>query len=240
MKKGDFIKIEFVGTVSATGEIFDLTSEELAKKEGIHNPEQKYGPVLIIVGANIMVPGVEKQVEQMNVGEEREFDVKPSEGFGHRKPEMMRIISITKFFKEKMNPVPGMFVNIDGMQAKVQAVSGGRVRVDFNHPLASRELHYKIKIVATVDEPLERTKEIAEHFKIKCETELTEGVLTIKTEKKMPQVVEKILEGWIKEWVKEIKEIKFATKEEKTKKDVKEEAKDEIKQDVKENEVKTI
>ena len=213
MKKGDFVKVDFVGKVAATDEIFDLTSEELAKKEGIHNPKQEYGPILIIIGASMTIPGVEKQLEKMKKGEEREFNVNPSEGFGHRRPELLKIVSITKFFKEKINPAPGIFVTIDNKQAKIQSVSGGRVRVDFNHPLASRELHYKIKITEVIEKPVDKVKEITEHFTIKCEPELTEGNLTIKTDKKMPPVVEKLLEKWINDWVKEVKEIAFSTKE---------------------------
>ena len=42
MKKGDFIKIDYVGRVSLTGEIFDLTIEDIAKKEGIFDEKRKY------------------------------------------------------------------------------------------------------------------------------------------------------------------------------------------------------
>ncbi|MBU0899072.1 MAG: peptidylprolyl isomerase [Nanoarchaeota archaeon] len=228
MKKGDFVKIDFVGKVAATGEIFDLTNEELAKKEGIHNDKQKYGPILIIIDSGMTIPGVEKQLEEMKNGEEKEFDVKPTEAFGHRRPELLKIISIAKFFKEKINPVPGAFVTIDNKQAKIQSISGGRVRVDFNHPLASRELHYKLKIVEAIEKPLEKVKAIIDHFTIKCETEYDEkdSKITIKTEKKMPHVVEKLLEDWIKKWVSEIKSINFLLKEKK-----KVEEKPEIKKD---------
>ena len=41
MQKGDFLRIEYVGRVKLTGEIFDLTDEALARKEGIHNPDRK-------------------------------------------------------------------------------------------------------------------------------------------------------------------------------------------------------
>ncbi|MFH1445357.1 MAG: peptidylprolyl isomerase [Nanoarchaeota archaeon] len=213
MKNGDFIKMDFVGRLVATGEIFDSTSEEQAKKDGVHDPKQKYGPILIIIGASMTVPGVEKHLMEMRVGEEREFDVKPSEAFGQRSPELMRVLPINKFIKEKINPVPGMFVTIDHRQAKIQSVSGGRIRVDFNHPLASRELHYKIKITELIENPLEKAKTIADYFAIKCEAELKEDALTIKTEKKAPAIVEKLLGDWIKKYITDIKSIAFVSKE---------------------------
>ena len=33
MKEGDFVKVEYVGRVTGTNEVFDVTSEEIARKE---------------------------------------------------------------------------------------------------------------------------------------------------------------------------------------------------------------
>ncbi|RLJ09464.1 MAG: peptidylprolyl isomerase, partial [Candidatus Aenigmatarchaeota archaeon] len=138
IKEGSFVEIDYVGRVEGTNEIFDLTSEEVAKKEGIYNPKQKYGPVLVIIGANMIIPGVEEQLKNMKPGEEKEFVVEPKKAFGERNSKLVKVISLMEFKKEKIDPVPGMFITIDGLQAKVQSVSGGRVRVDFNHPLAGK------------------------------------------------------------------------------------------------------
>ena len=75
MKEGDFVHIDYVGRLSATGEIFDLTDAELAKKEGIYSEKTRYGPALVIMGAHMVIPGIEKQLLQMKVGEGREFVV---------------------------------------------------------------------------------------------------------------------------------------------------------------------
>ncbi|MDP6670725.1 MAG: hypothetical protein QGI60_02825, partial [archaeon] len=56
------------------------------------------------------------------------------------------VIPLREFKKQKMQPVPGLIVEIDNRQGRVQSVSGGRVRVDFNHPLAGKDLEYEIKI----------------------------------------------------------------------------------------------
>ncbi len=212
MKKGDFIKIEYEGRVSATGEIFDLTSTETAKKEGIFNPKQRYAPVLVIIGAKMIVPGIENQLETMKLGEEREFSVKPKEGFGERDPRLIKIISRSQFIREKINPMPGIFVTVNGMRARVQSVSGGRVRVDLNHPLAGKELRYKVRVVDVIKKPLERSKAILNYYGIVPDkTTLEAGRLKINIDKEIPKQVRKLLAETIKKWINEIIEVKFVS-----------------------------
>jgi FKBP-type peptidyl-prolyl cis-trans isomerase 2 len=213
MQKGDFVRIDFVGKVTATGEIFDLTIEEIAKKEGIYNEKQHYGPALVIMGASMVVPGVEKKLEQMQPGGEKEFVLGPEEAFGRRDPKLIKIISKGMFTNQKINPVPGIFVTINGKQAKVQNVTGGRIRVDFNHPLAGKELSYRVKIVEQIKGTLDKAKAMIEYYGIKAEAKHEGQKLDISTVKPLPDVVKKIMEDKMKEWIKEIKEIKFFSKE---------------------------
>ena len=209
MEKGDFVRIEFTGKVADTGEIFDLTSEEEAKKAGIYNEKQKYGPQLIIIGAGMAIPGVEDQLLKMKQGEEREFDVEPSRAFGPRNPKLLKILSTGKFLEKKINPVPGLFVDIDGMQARIKSVSGGRVMVDFNHPLAGKRLHYRVKVSGKVTDTLEKVKSMLDYYGLKAEPSLKEEILTLKAEKELPKPVQELLERTVRQWIKEIKEVKF-------------------------------
>ena len=45
MNSGDFIKIDYVGKIKESGEIFDITNEKDARKEGVYKEGFKYGPV---------------------------------------------------------------------------------------------------------------------------------------------------------------------------------------------------
>ena len=211
MQKGDFVKIEFTGRVEPTGEIFDLTDEELAKKEGIHNPKHRYGPVLVVVGEGMVVPGVDKELEKMKPGEEKEFSLGPKEAFGQRNVKLIKIVSMSNFIKQNINPTPGTFVNINGRQAKVQSVSGGRVRVDFNHPLANREVKYKVRITEEIRDPLKKAMELMDYYGIKADVSLEGTKAGVKTETPMPDVVKKLMESKLKEWVKEIKSVEFSS-----------------------------
>lgn len=165
MEKGDVVKIEYVGRLES-GDIFDLTSEELAKKEKIFNPKARYGDVSILIGANFVLPGLDKELETMKVGDEREVTVEPQEAFGKRKPELVKPFPLKSFREE---PKPGTMVDFGEATGRVQTVSGGRVLVDFNHPLAGKKLIYKIKILEKIDGEEKKLSAVMDFFGINCD-----------------------------------------------------------------------
>jgi len=213
MKQGDFIEIEYVGRVKLTNEIFDLTSEELAKKEGIFNPKHTYGPALVIVGSNMVIRGVMREIEGMEVGEERQFEVSPSEGFGMRNPKLIRILHISKFIENKINPVPGGYFEIDGMQARVQSVSGGRVRVDFNNPLAGKELIYRLKVLRRIEGKKNKMEKLLSYYRIGySEVKIKEYSLTVVSDKPVNPIAKRVVNDMVAKWVKGVKKIEFREK----------------------------
>lgn len=214
MKEGDFLLIEFLGRVKLTGEIFDLSSEEEAKKAGIYNEKQKYGPGLVVIGAGMTMPGVEEQLKGMKLGDEREFEVPAEKAFGPRNRKLIKIISINNFYKQNMNPVPGAMVSIDNRDCKIKSVSGGRVMVDFNHPLAGKDLLYKARIVKKITDLKEKTDRLLDYYGLEGEKTLdkVKGTLAIKTEKPIPPAYQKVFEQNIKKWIPEIKKMEFSAK----------------------------
>jgi len=163
MKQGDFVRINYTGRLES-GEIFDLTDEETAKKEKLYQPNIKYRPVPVIVGAGFLVPGLDKALLSMNTGERKAVDVKPEEGFGERKAELVRVVQKKEFSHQNVEPRPGMIVDFGGMKGRIQSVEAGRVRVDFNNPLAGKSLKYEIEVKEEVTDPTEQVKAILEFF----------------------------------------------------------------------------
>ncbi len=206
MEKGTFVLIDFTGRIAATGEIFDLTSAEEAKKAGIYRDGHQYHPQLVVLGKKMVLPVLERQLEGMKVGEEKTFTVPVEEGFGQRKQELIRVISVQKFFKKQINPVPGMVVDIDGLPVKVQAVSGGRVRCDFNHPLAGKELHYWVKVVQVVENTEEKGRVALDYFHLKGKTTFADGTLTVQVDK-MEASLKPLLEKALQDWLPEVKAV---------------------------------
>jgi len=164
INKGDFIELDYVGKLAATGAIFDLTDAELAKKEGLFNPEQKYGPVTICVGEGMLVGGIDAFVVGKEAGKSYDLELEPADGFGPRIAKLIQLVSIKKFKDHKMNPYPGARVMIDNMPATIRSISGGRVLVDFNHPLAGKKLQYPLKIGKIVTDAKEQATSLLEKF----------------------------------------------------------------------------
>jgi len=150
IKKNDFIEIEY-NAYTENNELFDTTNKDLAIKNNILNPNIKYGPLTICVGHNQIIKGIDQELIEKEVPCEFSLDIAPENAFGKKNPKMLKLISKNVFTKNKINPVPNLQVNIDGMVGKIKTVSGGRIIVDFNHPLANQTVKYEVKVNKIVD-----------------------------------------------------------------------------------------
>lgn len=162
--KKKMIKVSFTGRELLEGNVFDTTSAEEAKKASAYDPKRSYGPLTIILGEREMLPKVETELSKMKTGEKKTIKLNSKESFGERDSRFVIVMPLKNFIDQKINPVPGLIIQgeINGQvqTGKVQSVSGGRVRVDFNHPLSGREIEYEIKIEKEVTDK----KEICEEF----------------------------------------------------------------------------
>ena len=159
MNSGDFVKISYVGRLES-GEIFDLTREDVAKKEGIYNSKLTYKPVVIILGAGFVIKGLENALLKMSAGEKKTVEVEFKDGFGERDPSLVNIFP-KKHFK---NPEPGMVVDMNGVKGRIQSVTAGRVRVDFNNPLAGKKLIYELEVIEVLKSSEEKINGLFEFF----------------------------------------------------------------------------
>ena len=69
-----------------------------------------------------------------------------------------------EFKKQNIKPFVGMPLSLDGQHGIVRTVDGGRVRVDFNHELAGKDIIYEIEIVDTIDDNVEKIKGLIEVY----------------------------------------------------------------------------
>lgn len=147
MEKGDLLKFDYTARAKDTGIIFDTTIESVAKENKLSKEDRTYGSVTVWLGEDKLFAGMEEALLKLKEGEEKEFTFTPEKAFGERNPELVRVVPIQQFKRQGIQPVPGMSFTIEGRTARVQSVSGGRVRVDFNPEYAGRTLVYKIKVV---------------------------------------------------------------------------------------------
>ncbi len=213
MNEGDFIRIDFVGRIKESGQIFDLTKEDVAKENAIFNPEFKYGPVPVIVGSNLIIKGIEKTLKDMKIGEKKKIEVPQEEGFGKRSEKLIKLIPISEFKKQNMEPYPGMIVNMNNVSGRVMSVSGGRITVDFNHPLAGKELEYDLEITEQIKDENKQVNAILElYIKMKdgdAEVSVKDGVAEINIRVDVHRKTKEECVQTIKKWIKGIQKIRF-------------------------------
>jgi peptidylprolyl isomerase len=142
--EGDVVSVDYVARVKESNEIFDLTLERTAKKEKVWNEKRRYEPRILVLGKGMIVKGVEKALIGKREGDNFKVEVDPEQGFGRRDASLLKIIPLKEFKRRDMLPYPGMRVDFEGLLGTIRSVTGGRVVVDFNHPLAGKALSYEI------------------------------------------------------------------------------------------------
>jgi len=165
---GDLVLVDYVGRVSNTGDIFDLTNEDKARSEGVYDEEADYGPVPVLIGHDYIVQGVEEALKNMKVGDSASIDVPSEKAFGQRSSDQVRTISESQFKESDVRAYPGSLIRVGGKRGKVIAKSSGRVKVDFNHPLAGKDLQYEVEIEQKVERAEDKIKKIAEYYFNNC------------------------------------------------------------------------
>jgi peptidylprolyl isomerase/FKBP-type peptidyl-prolyl cis-trans isomerase SlyD len=134
MQINDFVKVNYSGKIKETGLEFD---------KGENLP--------IIVGVNYTLRGIDKALLEMQLGERRTVEVVPEDGFGNREAKLVKLVPLSEFKKHNTDPAPGMVIEADGLRGRVLSVSGGRIKVDFNHPLAGKTLIYDLEIKERIE-----------------------------------------------------------------------------------------
>ena len=217
VKKYDFVEIEYTARIKEDNTIFDTTDEKIAKKNELYDKDADYSPVVICIGENQILKGLEDQIVGKDIGKEYEFEVSSENAFGKKDAKLIQLVGTNKFRQQNIQPVPGLRLNIDGVLATVKTVSGGRCLVDFNHPLAGKDLIYQVKINKVVDDDKEKLKSLIKtilHIK-DTEVEVNDGIANTTLRQKISKETEEELQNAAQRLIPSIKKISFTIKEEK-------------------------
>ena len=149
-KLGDKAFVDYVGTF-LDGKVFDTSLEQVAKDNGMHNPERDYEPLCFSVGAHQVVPGFENAVLGMKTGETKDVTIPPAEAYGDRKPELIVPVPMTSFGEmPQINEVYGFNDGRTGqvLPGRVDSIdeASGQVQVDFNSEMAGKTLQFRITL----------------------------------------------------------------------------------------------
>ena len=217
IKKQDFVEIEYTGKIKEDNIIFDTNQEKVAKDNGLYDKNTAYSPSVICVGENSILKGLEEQLIGKEIGKEYTFEVSAENAFGKKDAKLIQLVPTSKFRQQKIQPVPGLQLNIDGIFGIVKTVSGGRCLVDFNHPLSGKDLIYNVKINRIVDDDKEKVNSLVKgYLHIKdAEIEVKEGSANIRSKHDIPAQVQEEFKKVIERIVPTIKSVNFTVSKEK-------------------------
>ena len=133
---GKKVKMDY--TLTVDGQVMD-TSE--GKK-----------PLEFVQGESPMIPGLVKQLEGMKAGEQKSIVVSALEGYGPVDPKAI-IETPTNSLPAGLKPQVGTVLEVQmaegqSFPATISEIKGDKVVLNFNHPLAGKELHFDVKIVS--------------------------------------------------------------------------------------------
>lgn len=138
-KSGDTVRIHYSGTLT-DGTPFD-TSEGR-------------DPLEFALGAGAVIPGFEKAVEGMAVGENKSVTIDPDDAYGPRHDQLVQQVP-TSSLPDDIEPAIGMQLQGQSpegqvMNLTVTAIEDDGITVDANHPLAGEALTFDIELVEIV------------------------------------------------------------------------------------------
>ncbi len=143
---GQVVSIEY--TLRVDGQVID-TSEGGKPLEYLH-------------GASNIIPGLEREIEGMAVGESKNVVVAPEDGYGEVNEEAF-IEAPRGVFPPNIPLRPGIELQLTGsdgspLYARIESVEDDVVVLNLNHPLAGKELHFDVKVVGLRDATAEELK----------------------------------------------------------------------------------
>ena len=106
-------------------------------------------PLTYTHGTQQIIPGLEKALEGLAVGDTKEVTVAPAEGYGEQDPNALQEV------QKKLIPTDALVVGTrlqgqapDGhmVYPRVAEIKDDTVVLDFNHPLAGKTLNFDVKV----------------------------------------------------------------------------------------------
>ena len=136
IESGSKVKVHYTGSLES-GEVFDSS-------EGRE-------PLEFTMGQGMLIPGFENAILGLKVGDETTTNIPSAEAYGDHNPEM--VITVAKDqLPAEMEAVVGMGLQLNQPNGQpipcvISAVEGDDVTIDTNHPLAGKDLTFKIEVV---------------------------------------------------------------------------------------------
>ena len=158
------MEIQYTASLKEDKSIFDTTEKSVAQKHDILREGADYSPQVICLGQSHILPALEEKLIDKELGKQYIIELGAEQAFGKKDARLLKVIPTTTFLKQKINPLPGLQVQIDGQIATIKHVGGGRCTVDFNHPLSGKDVVYEITIKRIIEEPKTKLENYLKHL----------------------------------------------------------------------------
>lgn len=128
-------KVKFDYTLTVDGKVEDTSAGR--------------GPLEYEHGAGQIIRGLEKELETMNVGDKKTVQVKAEEAYGPVLQEAIKRVpkeAINNADQLKVGDMVGASNGGHTFRAVVKEVTDKEITLDFNHPLAGKDLTFEVEI----------------------------------------------------------------------------------------------
>jgi len=110
-------------------------------------------PATFVIGDGNLLPGFENVLRGLQAGDEKTFSLAPKEAFGDINRDSIHVLERREFGTLDLSE--GLGVSFDGagklaMPGIVKKIDGEKITVDFNHPLAGKDLVFDLELVAVL------------------------------------------------------------------------------------------
>lgn len=133
----DDVVVSIDYTLTVDGEVVDSTEGDT--------------PLNFLQGHQNIIPGLERELAGMKIGDSKKVTVLPTEAYGEVDPDNIIDVPRSEFPADiPLEPGTELEVkNADGevLSATINAINADTIKLDFNHPLAGKELSFDVTIV---------------------------------------------------------------------------------------------
>jgi FKBP-type peptidyl-prolyl cis-trans isomerase 2 len=135
-KDGDTVKVHYTGKLQ-NGEVFDTSREQ--------------EPFEFKIGDQTVIPGFERGIVGMGVGDTKTIEISPEDAYGEKKDELVVEVQRSEL-PEDITPSVGQRLQIRQQEGNpiivtITQMSEDNVTLDANHPLAGYTLFFDVELL---------------------------------------------------------------------------------------------
>ncbi len=159
--ENDWVKIDYIARMKENSKVFDTTMEDIARTERIFDEKRAYSPLLCRVGdEKFLIPGLVRNLVGLELNSPQTFEIDAKDAYGERDSKKIEMVPTKRLRKANLDPRKGNRVQLAGRSGTIISVGGGRSRIDYNHPLAGKNLTFDVTVVEHLEKDEQIRKEI--------------------------------------------------------------------------------